>query len=212
LHVNKYILPNIQAKHPNQTTKPNNQTKHPNQTSKPNLAIMSYTQHGIQKKVNNMKFKVMIIGDEKSGKTSYINRMVNRPFCVNYKKTFGVEVNPLVFRTNIGHITLNMWDCAGNTTKNDNTELYCKGSHACIILSDIRNNGTNNEHWKNKYQSVYPNKPIIYCSNKIDKVNSNDINNSQYYNLSVKCNLNLKEPFHYLIKKLTNNNAIRFYD
>jgi small GTP-binding protein len=171
-----------------------------------------YTQHGIQKKVNNMKFKVVIIGDEKSGKTSYINRMVNQPFCENYTQTLGVEVNPLIFRTNIGHITLNMWDCSENRVINNHIELYCEASHACIILSDIRNNGINNEHWKNKFQSVCPNKPIIYCSNKIDKVNSNDINNSQHYNLSVKCNLNLKEPFHYLIKKLTNNNAIRFYD
>jgi ribosome biogenesis GTPase A len=123
LHVNKYILPNIQAKNPSQTSNPNIL---PNIQA---LAIMStftnflkelelkhnlnnlksefdyYTQHGILKKVNNMKFKVMIISNEKSGKTSYINRMVNQPFCENYTQTLGIEVNPLVFRTNIGQIT-----------------------------------------------------------------------------------------------------------
>jgi GTPase SAR1 family protein len=46
----------------------------------------------------NSKFKILVIGDSKSGKTSLIRTFMNKPFKENLEPTDGLEVSILNFK------------------------------------------------------------------------------------------------------------------
>ncbi|KAJ1349498.1 hypothetical protein KIN20_005078 [Parelaphostrongylus tenuis] len=66
-------------------------------------------------------------------------------------------------------------------------------------------------NWHRDIVRVCENIPIVLCGNKIDaknrKVNAKSMyfhrkNNLQYYEISAKCNYNIKKPFLWLARKL----------
>jgi len=58
-------------------------------------------------------FKIILVGDGGVGKSTFVKRHSTGEFEKKYKATLGVEVTPLRFNTNMGPITFNCWDCAG---------------------------------------------------------------------------------------------------
>ena len=62
-----------------------------------------------------MVIKLIIIGDENTGKTTTIKHHLTGIFDENYKPTNGVEIHPITLKTNKGKIIINAWDISGNT-------------------------------------------------------------------------------------------------
>lgn len=65
------------------------------------------------------KYKVVIVGDGGTGKTTFVRRHISGEFEKKYIPTLGVEVRPLRFYTNHGWIEFNVWDTAGQVTFSD---------------------------------------------------------------------------------------------
>ncbi|VDM63687.1 unnamed protein product [Angiostrongylus costaricensis] len=67
---------------------------------------------GLEKK--QYSFKILVIGDPGTGKTSIIRRFVHDVFTTNYKATIGVDfaMKRMVLDENI-QIYLQLWDISG---------------------------------------------------------------------------------------------------
>ncbi|CAN4101130.1 unnamed protein product [Withania somnifera] len=60
-----------------------------------------------QQIVNHPSFKLVIVGDGGTGKTTFVKRHISGEFEKKYEPTIGVEVHPLDFFTNRGKIRFN---------------------------------------------------------------------------------------------------------
>lgn len=82
-------------------------------------------------------YKLLLIGDENTGKTTWVNKLETGHFERNYVPTIGVIVKSITINTNKGDITFNIWDCAGQEQYARQRETYyCLGSCA-IIMYDL---------------------------------------------------------------------------
>jgi len=96
----------------------------------------------ISRSEHNYIFKVMLYGDSKVGKSSFMRRFINNEFTSNYEPTIGVEYGSKVRRSptrKSGVIKLQIWDNAGNEKFYAITKSYYKTANGLMIIFDITN-------------------------------------------------------------------------
>ncbi|KAM0682806.1 GTP-binding nuclear protein gsp1/Ran [Mitosporidium daphniae] len=165
---------------------------------------------------NMPHFKLVLIGDGSTGKTTFVKRHISGEFDKVYVATVGVEVHPLVFHTNCGPICFDTWDTAGQEKFGGLRDGYYIQGQCGIIMFDVTSRITykNVPNWHRDLIRVCENIPIVLCGNKVDikdrKVKPKSITfhrkkNLQYYDISAKSNYNFEKPFVWLARKLTGN-------
>jgi GTP-binding nuclear protein Ran len=165
---------------------------------------------------NMPTFKLVLVGDGSTGKTTFVKRHLSGEFEKVYYATIGVEVHPLVFYTNCGPLCFNVWDTAGQEKFGGLRDGYYIQGQCGIIMFDVTSRITykNVPNWHRDLVRVCENIPIVLCGNKVDikerKVKAKQITfhrkkNLQYYDISAKSNYNFEKPFVWLAKKLTGN-------
>jgi len=176
-----------------------------------------------QQQVDMPSFKLILVGDGGTGKTTFVMRHLTGEFEKKYLPTLGVEVHPLVFHTNRGPIRFNVWDTAGQEKFGGLRDGYYIQGQAAIIMFDVTSRMTykNVPNWHKDLVRVFEAIPIVFCGNKVDikdrKVKPKQITfhrkkNLQYYDISAKSNYNFEKPFLWLARKLVGDANLVFVE
>ncbi|UKZ79494.1 hypothetical protein TrVFT333_007249 [Trichoderma virens FT-333] len=156
-------------------------------------------------------FKLVLVGDGGTGKTTFVKRHLTGEFEKKYMATLGVE--------NYGQIQFDVWDTAGQEKFGGLRDGYYINGQCGIIMFDVTSRITykNVPNWHRDLVRVCENIPIVLCGNKVDvkerKVKAKTITfhrkkNLQYYDISAKSNYNFEKPFLWLARKLVGNPAL----
>ena len=154
------------------------------------------------------KFKVLLLGDGGVGKTVFVKRHLYGEFEKKYIATVGVEVRPLMFRTEQGPITFNVWDCAGQEKFGGLRDGYYIQGQCAMLMFDLTSRLTYKslEKWYNDVTRVCgPDIPIVVVGVKCDCVSSRKVpresitfptrRNLPYFEISTKDLTNIDQPF-----------------
>jgi GTP-binding nuclear protein Ran len=172
--------------------------------------------------VNNTKYfsenlpsyKLILVGDGSTGKTTFIKRHKEGEFEKKYIPTVAVEIRRLCFETNKGKIIFECWDTAGQEKLGGLRDGYYIHANCGIIMFDVTSRITykNVPTWHKDISRVCENIPLVLCGNKVDLKNNRHVrpkditfhrkNNLQYYEISAKSNYNYDKPFLSLLKSM----------
>ena len=137
-----------------------------------NFLVLSYLCFHFQEQVV-ATFKLILVGDGGTGKTTFVKRHLTGEFEKKYIATIGVEVHPLTFHTNRGKICFNVWDTAGQERFRSLIPSYIRDSSVAVIVYDVTNKQSfaNVNKWADDVRAERStNVIIVLVANKIDKV------------------------------------------
>ncbi len=118
-------------------------------------------------------FKLIVLGDEKVGKTSLINSFVTNKFRDDYRPTLGVNVTEQIFYIqglkNIQQKFL-IYDVAGQKFFKRVRKHYYSGAHAAFLMYDVteRDSFVHLSDWYDDLMQNVPQIPVVLVGNKID--------------------------------------------
>jgi small GTP-binding protein len=125
------------------------------------------------------KYKLVLIGNSDTGKTSLIARFITN----NYKKnerTIGTDYSSKIIIMNDKKIKLSIWDTAGQERFADIIKVFYKDADAVIITFDITNyqSFVDINKWIAKIKNdAIKNPYIIIVATKIDMENCYNVDN-----------------------------------
>jgi small GTP-binding protein len=118
------------------------------------------------------KFNVMIIGDEKVGKSAILERFLKKTFLSERKQTIGIEHYDKVVREDNKDFLFKVWDTAGQEKFRVMSRSYYQKAHGMILTCAINNRESFNNirTWLNNIkESVGVDSiQLIIISNKCD--------------------------------------------
>lgn len=89
-------------------------------------------------------FKIVLIGESNTGKTSLLLRFAENTFSENYLCTIGVDFKTKTLSVDKGSrlVKLQIWDTAGQERFRSISHAYYRNSHGCVAVYDISNRGS----------------------------------------------------------------------
>lgn len=111
--------------------------------------------------------KVLVVGDERVGKTSIINRMLGNQHNENQTSTQGIDISSLDFNEYKAHI----WDFAGQELTHQTHQFFLteRSLYLYVIDAQKEDNQARDLHWFNTIKSYSENSPIIVVVNHCDQ-------------------------------------------
>lgn len=118
-------------------------------------------------------YKIVLVGSENVGKTTYIDRCVTGRFTTFYTATLGLSVKPLTFSLSDGtDIKFEIYDCSGQEKLAGLGDGYYIGADAVMVMFDVTAEITfqralNSYRW---YSPHLENIPALLLCNKVDSI------------------------------------------
>ena len=131
-------------------------------------------------------FKIILIGDSKTGKTSYAKKLIENTFSDSYKATICSKFYFKTYEKDGNNYSIQIYDLGGPQFDFNSVKIFAKDSHGCIIFSDCieRKTRDNTVIWKNKLDEIASfldgeKIPCILVETKIELLyeNENEISN-----------------------------------
>jgi internalin A len=111
--------------------------------------------------------KILVVGDERVGKTSVINRLLGNPHNDNQTSTEGIDISELEF----DGFKTNIWDFAGQELTHQTHQFFLTERSLYVYVLDAQkeDNQARDLHWLNTIKSYSDNSPIIIVVNHSDQ-------------------------------------------
>lgn len=116
-------------------------------------------------------FRVVTLGESSVGKTSIINRLVNKEFNAIEQPTIGSTFLLHEEEVEDFRIEMQIWDTAGQEKYKSLSPIYCRGAAAAVVTFDLTNHDTFEklEQWTNLVSEVSGTDTVIFiAANKCD--------------------------------------------
>ncbi|TFG05805.1 MAG: GTP-binding protein [Promethearchaeota archaeon] len=142
-------------------------------------------------------FKVVILGDGSVGKTSLLNRFVEKKFDNDYKSTIGTNIMRVDYKL-IDKVTVAfaLWDLAGQSYFQKVRQMYLSGCQAALFVYDVTRPDTlfNLKNWQNELQSVAGSEiKSLMVGNKSDLVEDRKVSYEEAKKISDELGLSYLE-------------------
>ncbi|CAB0032298.1 unnamed protein product [Trichogramma brassicae] len=167
-------------------------------------------------------FKILVIGELGTGKTSIIKRYVHQFFSQHYRATIGVDFALKVLNWDSQTIIrLQLWDIAGQERFGSMTRVYYKEAVGAFIVFDVTRSATLDAviKWKQDLDSklqLIDGSPIpcVLLANKCDQQKEGLVNSitkmneycedkgfAGWFETSAKNNINIEEAANFLVNQ-----------
>lgn len=171
-----------------------------------------------------MTSKIVFLGENASGKTSILQRYINKRFCHYQEPTIGASFVSFNSTIQDRKLTFQIWDTAGQERYQSLASMYYRGSDYAIIVFDmsLKNSFDSVEKWMKELDENKPGCKRIIVGNKVDlKIAVNQYSvaeymnqrNLEYFEVSAKTGENVDLLFNYIInlgfknKEINENNS-----
>ena len=164
-------------------------------------------------------FKIIIIGEQGSGKTSIVKRLINNKYADLREPTIGLDFTSKTMEYDDKTIKYHFWDTAGQESFSSIIKVYYKNIACCFIVVDASDEEweENLVKWLGRYRSNIDDgvtaKPIILVNKldlkrEFDEKEGNQFaidNDCLYYEVSAKTGANMKGLLNFLTKNIITN-------
>ena len=164
----------------------------------------------------DVKYKIMVLGESKVGKTSLIKRYTKDQFGGVYLTTVGMDFQDKIIEIEDKKVRLQVWDTAGQERFRNVTKSYFQSSHGLLVVYDItdRESFEKIKFWMENIKNNAPeNAKKILVGNKCDLANERQVSyeegekkasnyNIKFFESSAKDGTNVNELFFYLANEI----------
>ena len=163
-------------------------------------------------------FKIILIGSSSVGKSSILQRYIQKVFNDTYSCTIGVDFFMKSIDVGEKSIKLQLWDTAGTEKFRSITTGYYRGANAAFVVFDLTSKPSFDclgEWIENYYKFSNPDseKNVVLIGNKSDLVDKREVtqeeiekfakdNHIMYFETSAKTGTNIDECFYFIAEKL----------
>ena len=120
-----------------------------------------------------IKYKLIMLGDENVGKTSIINRFKNNEYSGTYEPTLGLDFQTKSIMIDNINVKLLLYDTAGQEKFRPLIPLYTKEANIIFLIYDITNYNSfsNIDKWHELLNNMNKGEEIFFLvGNKIDLI------------------------------------------
>ena len=164
----------------------------------------------------DVKYKIMVLGESKVGKTSLIKRYTKDQFGGVYLTTVGMDFQDKIIEIEDKKVRLQVWDTAGQERFRNVTKSYFQSSHGLLVVYDITDKESFDKinFWMENIKNNAPeNVKLILVGNKCDLANERKVSyeegenyaknlNIKFFEASARDGTNVKEFFFYLANEI----------
>ena len=163
--------------------------------------------------MDEISLKILLVGETSVGKTSLFLRYIDDHFPDKHMASVGVEYRIKIYEFRGFKIKLQIWDTAGQERFHAITNNYFRNADGILFVYDITEEKSFEyiKKWIKESEEIENNFEKLLLGNKCDlrhkiKVSEEEVNefcdenNIEWFEVSAKENINLKEAFHKIIE------------
>jgi small GTP-binding protein len=174
--------------------------------------------------VEKRKFKVVVLGDPKVGKTSTILKFTDNVFLRAYIPTMGLNITQKLFNVDDNIVELVLWDIGGQTSFKSIRRKFYEGASILVLIFDLTNpmSFANVLKWHQDIKDYMKNNQALKgylignkndlvkkrIVSKIDAIRLSRSFDLEYLEISALTGYNIEMAFHKIARKLLHFNKI----